>query len=259
MFSTNFHFGGISNVDYGIYLVRTSNNMVSSPYVPAREIKEDFPFNARQPFHYGVQDQPQTIVLTFSSLENDMDSDKLTSITNWLFSNEYKEFYSDDNTNKIYYLISIGETPLISTVNNEGYIEVRFRSKFPYALTTASTPTYDSLYDYYQILPVTKFTINNACNVFEYFYPVYEITIGATPTEIYLYNWETEQEVLFDELQSGEVLYVDNQKKTIISSTSNYKYDSFNREWFKFIQGDNLIEIGGVCTIEFSLQYPVFT
>lgn len=253
MISTNFYFNGRSNEIYGLYLVRTSNNMIASPYVPAREIKEDFPFNARQPFHYGAQNQPQIIVLTFSTLTNDLTPEKLTTIASWLFQDDYKEFYSEDNPEKIYYLMATGETPAITSIGNEGYLEVRFRSKFPYALTAQTTPTYE-------ISGTGAVEFDDAlCNVYEYFYPIMEITVSSTPTTITFLDVAHSRTTSFGGLTVGEVIYVDNNKKQIISSLGNYLYDDFNKNWLRLVYGWNYFTVTGNCTITFRIQYPVFT
>jgi len=255
----NFTFDGITSESMGVSLVRQESGVFGVPYVSSRNILEDYPSRTIAPYFFRTQNQPLSFTLTFTCLDEDIDNTKLKAIASWLFQGDYKAFISEDNTDKIYYIMATNQIDFMTNGFDEGYLTVNFRCKFPYAMSLASTPTYDSPYDVNQVTPVTKFTINNACNVFEYFYPIYEITVGASATEIYLYNWETEQEVFFDELASGEVIYVDNQKNIITSSTGNYKYDSFSKDWFKLIQGDNLIEIGGICTIEFYLQYPLWT
>jgi len=253
LISTKFYFNGTDSESMGVYLIRTQNNMISLPFVPAREIKEEYPTNARQPYHFAVQNQCPTIVMTFSTLTNNMDADTLKDIATWLLADEYREFYSEDNSDKIYYLMATGETNFITNANNEGYIEVRYRSKFPYALTTASTPTFT-------INGTGSFSIDCECNAFEHYFPEVEITVSTTPTTVTFTNTtDSNRFTSIGGLTVGEVVYLNNNKKQMISSLSNYLYDDFNKNWIRLLYGTNTFDVVGRCTITFRVQYPVFT
>jgi len=259
LINQDFTFNGITSQSMGVSLVRQSGGIFGVPYVSSRNILEDYPTRALAPYFFRTQNQPLTFNLTFTCIDDDIDNTKLKAIASWLFQGDYKPFISDDNTDKIYYIMATNQVDFMTNGLDKGYFDVTFRCKFPYAMTLESTPTYDSIYDYYQVLPVTTFTLTNECNVFDTYSPTYQITVGATPTEVYIYNWETEQSVEFDSLSAGEIIYVDNQKKIITSSLGGYQYDSFNKEWLYLVQGDNLLEVGGYCTLQFSIQYPVWT
>ena len=253
MTSTNFTFNGITSESMGIYLVRTSGGMVTTPFVPSREIKDDFPFKAKQPYHFGIQNQQQTIPLTSSTLTNDMTDSKMKEIADWLFQDEYMEFYSEDNTDKIYYLMAVSETPRILNASKEGYIEVQFKSKFPYALMASTTPTYE-------VTGSDTISIDNESNTSKYFFPIMEITVGTPAIDVTITNTSDSSRLTsFGGLTTGEVIYVDNNKKQIISDLDNLLYDDFNKNWLRFIQGNNSLDIVGNCTIEFRIQYPIFT
>lgn len=257
MIKQNFTFDGITSESMGVSLVRQESGVFGVPYVSSRNIQEDYPSRTLAPYFFRTQNQPLSFTLTFTCLDEDIDNAKLKDIASWLFQGEYKPFISEDNTDKIYYIMATSKVDFMTNGFDEGYLSVTFRCKFPYAMSLASTPTYDSIYDFDQGSPVTTFTINNECNVFEYFSPIYEITV-TQDTDIYIYNWETEQEVIFESLLEDEVIYVDNQKNILLSDSGDYVYDYFNKEWLRLVQGDNLIEIGGYCTIEFYLQFPIW-
>jgi predicted phage tail component-like protein len=242
----------------GVSIVRQNGGLFPVPYVASKEILEDYPTRALNPYFFRTKLQPLTFTLTFSCETVDIDIAKLNSIASWLCQSTYKPFISEDNPNRVYYIMATNQIDFMTNGVEQGYFEIEFRCQHPYALTLAATPSYESIYDYNDPSE-TQFTIHNDDNVHEYFYPIFEITLGATPTSVYIYNYATGLQSTFTTLSASETLYVDNQKKIIVSSTGTYRYDNFDKEWFKLAQGDNLIGIGGYCTIEWLLQYPIWT
>lgn len=256
MVSLNFVFDGISSESMGIYLIRTNSGLFSMPFVSSRDVKEDYPYKSRSPYFFGTQQQLPTITLTFSTLANNMTSNKLKEIASWLFQSEYKEFYSEDNPDKIYYLMAVNEINFQTNGNNEGYLEVQFKSKYPYALTLPETVEIDLSSN----TTSTTIKIENRCNAYKYYYPEIEFTTVTPTTSVTFTNTSDSNRLTsFTGLTVGETVYVDNQKKQIISSLSNYLYDDFNKNWLRLIQGDNKITVVGKCTLTFRMQFPVFT
>jgi predicted phage tail component-like protein len=258
LINQEFTFDGITSQAMGISIVRQSGGVFPVPYVAGKDIKEDYPTRALNPYFFRTQLQPLTFNLQFSCIDVDMDIAKLRQIASWLCQSDYKPFISADNPDKIYYIMATNQIDFMTNGMDEGYFEIQFRCQHPYALTIASTPIYDIVIDY-DAPNGQQITINNEDNVHENFYPIYELTLGATPTEVYLYNQTLDEQSEFTELSAGEVLYVDNQKKYLVSSTGNYRYDKFNKQWLRLAQGNNIIIVGGYCELKFLLQYPVWT
>lgn len=253
MISTKFYFDGIHSDTKGLSLIRTSGGIFDLPFVTARNIREEYPTNAIAPYHFGTQLQPQTITMAFSTLINNMTSSKLQEIASWLFQDDYKEFYSEDNPDKRYYLIATSEINFKTNGANEGYLEVQFRSKYPYALTMAATPTYT-------ISGSGNIVINNTSNVYRYYYPELQFTVNSSsPTTITFTNTTDSNRITsFTGLSNGEIIYMNNQKRTLISSTGNYRYNSFNKNWLRLIQGINTISVSGNVSVMFRTQFPIF-
>jgi hypothetical protein len=255
MTGLNFYFDGESSEDYGIYLIRESN-IVNIPYIPDKKINEEFPNWSKRPFFYDSKYQQYTIKLRFSTLENTLTDTKLNEIASWLFKNDYKEFYSEDNTEKIFYLMASSNVDCIRTVTNEGYFDVEFKSFYPYALTTEATPTYTITTG---ATPTTVVLVNNS-NVYDYYNPEIEITVGADTTSISIVNTsDSDRTTTISGLTENEVIYIDNEKKRIISDTQTYPFSNFNKIWLRLIQGTNNLDITGNCTIVFRTQFPIFT
>lgn len=250
MISTNFYFNGESNLDYGVYLIRDSNS-INMPYIPNKTIQEDFPTSSIRPFFYSSKYQQYSIKLKFSTLTNDLTDTKLKEIAGWLFQSTYKEFYNTDNTEKIYYLIATGEVPCFKNVVNEGFFEVTFKSFYPYALTSQATPIY-------AISGSDTIAITNDCNIYTYYRPEMEITVGATSSITLVNTSDSNRTTTLTGLTNGEVLYVDNEKQRIISDTQTYPLNNFNKIWLRLIQGSNSITVTGSCSITFRTQFPIF-
>jgi predicted phage tail component-like protein len=258
LINQEFTFDDITSQAMGISIVRQSGGIFPVLYVAGRDIKEDYPTRALSPYFFRTQLQPLTLTLQFSCIDVDMDIAKMRQIASWLCQSEYKPFISADNPDKVYYIMATNQIDFMTNGMSEGYFEIQFRCQHPYALTVATTPIHDVTASYYSQYGTT-FTINNEDNVHEYFYPIYELTLGATPTKVSIYNETLNELSEFQTLDGDEVVYVDNQKKYIVSSTGNYKYDDFNKQWLRLAQGNNTIIVNGYCYIEFLLQYPIWT
>jgi hypothetical protein len=119
-------------------------------------------------------------------------------------------------------------------------------------LTTSATPTST-------ITGSGTIVINNLSNAFQYYQPEIEITVNSGTSVSFTNTTDDNRVTSFSGLTTGEVLYVNNEKKQLISSTSNYRYDGFNKNWLRLVQGVNTISVTGNATIMFRTQFPVFT
>jgi phage-related protein len=252
MISTNFYYDNVSSESMGLSLIRLNGGIFPIPYVSARDIMEEFPTMAKSPYTFKSKQQQYTMNLAFSTLTNNMTASKLKTLATWLFQEDYKSFYTADNPDKIFYLFASNQVDFMTNGADEGYFEVQFKSKFPYALTTSATPTST-------ITGSGTIVINNLSNAFQYYQPEIEITVNSGTSVSFTNTTDDNRVTSFSGLTTGEVLYVNNEKKQLISSTSNYRYDGFNKNWLRLVQGVNTISVTGNATIMFRTQFPVFT
>jgi phage-related protein len=252
MIGTKFYYDGVSSDSMGVSLIRTNSGMINVPYIPARDMIEDFPTMASAPYTCRSKAQQYQFTLAFSTLTNDMTTAKLKTIASWLFKDTYKPFYSEDEPEKIYYLFATNQVDFLTNGMNEGYFEVAFKSKYPYALTTASTPTYT-------ISGSQSIVINNLSNVATYYYPQFEFTITGTSSFSIQNNSDGGRSTVQNVVSIGETVYIDNAKKQIISSTGQSKYLNFNKNWFRLVQGTNNLVVSSQCTLQFRLQFPIYS
>jgi len=255
MISTSFTYDGITSASMGIYLVKKDSDMFPVPYFPSRTIQEDYPSRATAPYFYRTQLEPQSFTLTFAPISGQFTSTILYNVAKWLFKGTHRPFIPDDNTNKIYYCLAVSKTDFITNGLNEGYIDVEFRCKHPYAFK----PTVTEVYDYRVTLPSSVVLTNNS-NVFDYYYPEVTFTLPSGVTSLTLTNvTDGNRATTFTGLNAGETIYMNNEKKQIISDTGLYRLGTFNMNWFRLLQGDNTITVSQKCYITIIYNFPVFT
>jgi len=155
----------------GVSIVRQNGGFFSVPYVSSKDILEDYPPRALNPYFFRTKLQPLTFTLTFSCETDDINIAKLNAISTWLCQSTYKPFISEDNPNKVYYIMATNQIDFMTNGVEQGYFEIEFRCQHPYALTLAATPSYESIYDY-DDPSETQFTIHNDYSV-DAFGPVF--------------------------------------------------------------------------------------
>ena len=257
MVETGFTFNNISSESMDVKIVRVGGRgLASRKYFGGRRILEDHPDNALYPNFYGVKHEPFTFTVTFMCDEGvDMDDTKMYDLANWLISDEYKPFISDDNIGKVYYCMAINDADFITNGLQQGYFTVEFRCRDGFGWTIPAIVTHDLS----TITSPTTIQIFNQSNVSEYFYPNMQITLEDSNTAISMVNLSDNSYTFsFTDLSVGEVLEIDNQKRKIESDTVANRFDKFNKNWFKLKKGMNNIQVTGKCTIKFNFSFPIF-
>lgn len=258
MLSTDFSYDNRDCSEFGLYVVRLQRGMVQTPYTSNKTILEEHPKKVITPFFFGVQHQPLTFDVTLAPIDADeFDQDKLYEIGRWLFQDKYKPFISGDNEGKIYYCMPVNKVDFYTNDFKNGYINLEFRCRDGFGWTFPQEAEYD-LSDNVGSTP-TSIVINNVSNVgVEYYYPEIEIELQESETGFSITNNSDGGRVCsFSGLDTSETIYIDNQKKTIVSDTDAYRFDEWNKIWFRLVQGYNYIDIVGKCIITFKTQYPI--
>lgn len=247
---TGFSYNGVHSSEFDLLAVRTDNGMIEFPFGVSRDIIEE-KINKRNPYFFGIEEQPLEFTIELSK-EGGIDYNLRTKIVKWLFTDTYKPLVFDDNDFIIYYAIAIGEPTRMDNGIEEGYITINFRCNAPYGYSQPVTIT--------ELVEGTKIIIiNNLSNVLDEYYPEVEFTLKGNNKNLTIRNLsDNGREFVFNNLNEGETVYVDNAKKRIVSNLPNiYRYDNFNKHWLKLMYGKNLLEITGDCEIKFRLQYPI--
>jgi phage-related protein len=258
LISTDFSFDGRDCSEFGLYVVRDSNGLITTPYTSSKNILEDHPKTVLTPYYYGVQHQPLSFTVTFAMVDNgEFDSDKLYEIGNWLFQDKYKPFISADNLGKIFYCMGINQVNFMNTGLRDGMITVDFRCRDAFGWTPQTHYVFD-MSDNVGATP-TSIQIENMSNIgVEYYYPIIEFTLQSTETAISIVNnSDGGRTFSFTGLDTGEVVYIDNRKQIITSDSGEYRFDEWNKVWFRLVKGVNNITIAGKCVVTFIAQYPI--
>jgi predicted phage tail component-like protein len=239
----------------GLSIVRIQSGMINRPYTSGKDILESYPNNVLYPYFFGVKHQPLQFSVTFSTLDSNMDSDKLHQIANWLFQNKYKGFISSDNPSRMYYCMAVNQIDFITNGSDQGYFTVDFRCRDGFAW---SLPLFET-FDLSGITTPEVIQLTNFSNVIDYVHPEVEFELKSTNTGISLININDDgKEFKFTALNQLEEMYVNNDKRLIISSTGLNRFGKFNNGWFRLVRGINNITVTGKCVLKFRMQFPIF-
>ena len=256
MISTSFKFDDRESSEFGVSIVRTKSGLINTPYTSSKKILESQPKSVVTPYFLGVTHDPLSFSVTISCDEQEvMDDTKLGEIADWLFQDEYKPFISNDNDSKIYYCIATNKIDFITNGVGDGYFTVNFRCRDAFAWTILN----EDIHDLSSVIGSTPLEITNLSNVgVPYYFPIIEFVLQDTETDFSIENTsDGGRTMTFTGLDVGESLYIDCQRKQIISNTSNYRYDEWNKIWFRLVKGVNNLNVTGKCIVTFRTQYPI--
>jgi len=253
--STYFWFNRESSITHGLSNIRLDTGMIAEPYWGSRDLITDKIAGKDINFLYKVDRKPIQFELTFSLLEGLWTPEKRFEIARWLIQDDYCEFYTADAPDRIFYAICIDKGDLLTNGLEQGYVTLRFKNLYPYAMTSVYLQTFDL----YNISSPIIIEIENKSNVDKYYYP--EIEIQATNTNITLQNLSDSgrQSIITGFDVSGETIYINSKNKKIISdvSTSN-PLSKFNKNWFRLTYGVNRIQVTGKCKLSIRSQFPIY-
>lgn len=256
MINTRFTYDGISSDEMGISLVRLNRGMYGKQYTSGKQILENFPNKSLYPYFFGVKHEPLKFKMTITCENTNMDSDKLYDLGNWLFKNEYKPIVFDDNVSVKYYCIAVNQAEFMTNGLEQGYFEVEMRCRDGFGWTNEIIQEFD----FTGITTPQTIQLTNHSNVLDYYYPEVEFELTGANTGVSLVNNnDSAREFSFAGLNALETVYVDCQKKVIISSTNLNRFDKFNKTFLRLKKGINNIVVTGECVLNIRSQFPVFT
>lgn len=252
MHGTDFYFNGEYSVDKGIYLVRLESGLVQEPFLAERELISEQIAGNPIPYVYNKKDSPLRLKLTFTTLDNEWTLEKRREIARWFDTDDFEEFYSEDNIEKRYYLRYISGIDIHTTGSLNGYIITEFINISPYAYS----PIYIQTNDFSTITDTTNFQFINSGDMD--LYPELEIyKVGSGDISI-INLTDNGTEFKFTGLADGETVYIDNQNHDIITDLPyTYRYDNFNGNYLCMKRGINNLTISGKCILNFRSQFVI--
>lgn len=257
---TGFVFDDIDAYErFGIIVVKPdSSGMIQMPFGVNREIIQEKVAGNPIPFFYGVDENQLPIKINIMKENGKWSTKERKEIIQWLFQKTYKPLISYDNPDIAYFVLIEGEPQRYDTSLQEGYAELQFRSLAPWGYSYPKSVLY---YPKHTLINNNNIiTIDNKSNVQKYYYPEIQFEI-LSGTSFSVQNLSLQGETFeFTDLQTNEILYVNNNKKFIQSSLESngiFRRDNFNGKWLRLIQGRNRLKIIGDVNLELRVQYPI--
>lgn len=236
--SMYFVFDNIKSTDMGLVNVQVDNKgLLEETFVADKEIKEIKIRGRDKPYFAGVERQPLEFGLSFY-FEDNYDTNKLREVARWLDQDEYKSFYTTDNTNRIFKCMLVSDSKLLHNGLKQGYVNLNFRCDSPYSYSPIyQTPIYNSVSE--QDIEIQNYGDLDCHPI------IYIQKIGDGDITIKNLS-DSGKEFTFTTLVDGEELEIDCENEIIKTNIDNfYRYDSFNDNYLRLLYGANRLQLTG--------------
>ena len=178
------------------------------------------------------------------------DDETTMYIMDWLTTDSFVEFISEDNIDLTYFLKT---TKIVKNFTNkkEGYLEVTLQPFSNYAYTK-----YNKKYTFNN---PDHFIINNPSNLKEMYKPVIEIkNLGDSSNVITIENETVGCEpFIIGNLNNNEVVKIDSLLGTVYNDKNENLLMKCNRKWLKLAKGENVINVSGNVEIDIKCMFPI--
>src|SRR5690606_34547459 len=176
------------------------------------------------------------------------DDNLIDEVIVWLFKDYYRPLYFENNPNKIYYCMPVGEASIVHNGLKEGFITVSMRCKSSRVMSPVfTTETYDFSSG------TGSLSISNEGH-FEIYPELSIVKIGDGHVTI------TKNGEIFEvrDLTNLEEIYIDSRKELIESDIVGvYRYDNVVGDFHDLAMdlGNNTYNIQGSCKISFRYSF----
>lgn len=176
-------------------------------------------------------------------------NEKICEIENWLITDDFKPFISDDNCDIVYYM-KVSKIRRRFNYNMQGWLEVDFQ---PYS---------NSAYRNEKVIMNGVDADENNLIVYNIYnenynrkdhYPITELR--DIETDIEIINMTTNRRFTLTDI-SG-CAKIDHQNNTILDDEDKNLLTHSNRKWLKLTPGMNKIKVKGVCKCVLYAQFEV--
>ena len=253
MQSSEFSFNGIQSYDKGFMNIRMGSETAKRPLVGARKANMSNYSNKGVYFLQSVEKDPIEFELLIAPTEDKKwTRDLYNELISWLVCDEFKEFYSGDDPHKMYYAI-VKDYVTWEGLNDYGAIPFSFVTNANHAWTIPERKKIN-------VSGSTFIDIQNKSVFSKDFYPLMTIKKTNAKGNITISNYTNDKYTMeLKDIAKDEIIEIDNEYRIIYAKGNprNVYGDSFNKNWFYLVQGNNHIEIKGDCEITFDLQFPI--
>jgi|GEM_PF-5648739 len=245
-----FSYNGITSDSMGVWLVKTSTDLMESQLFGDRSISYDTIPGRQTPYYYNETLSPFRVKLQLAPIDGLWTDELKERLSRWLNNGRFNEFYSTDDIDKRYFLTYIGSPSLNVTGNNEGYADIEFQNIDCYV----RTPIYNQIFDLSAIGSTpTLIEIRNLGD--ECMKPVLEIKkVGAGSLSVVNLS-DGGLDFKFNNLQNAETLWVDNGNRQILSDKNVLRYDDFSGNYMSMPYGVNRLSVTGACQLSFRYRH----
>lgn len=207
-----FNYDGKSSEDFGLTIVNLDKGMYDEVFMPNRTINETKPERRDIPIFHGVETDKRSFPLTLAFQDNFNDS-MINGIINWLFKEEYKPLYFEDDTNRIMFSMVSGDSSIVHTGMKKGYFTVNIETNSAYKYSKTI---------HHLIGGKKNYSISNRGH--RDVYPVYEIDkVGKGDLKITMNG----KNVLIINLEDKEKIKIDSLRETIETDIPGaYRYNN---------------------------------
>ncbi len=252
MQSSEFSFNGIQSYDKGFMNIRMGSETAKRPIVGSRKPNVSNYSNKGVYFLQSVEKEPIEFELLIAPTEDKKWTRELyNEVVSWLVHDEFKEFYSGDDPHKMYYAICKDYLSW-EGLNDYGAIPFSFTTNANHAWTIPERMVVKN--------SGTKFIDIENKSVFNTnFYPLITIKKNKSKGNVSITNYTNNKFALeLKNISENEIIVIDNEYRIIYAKDNprNVYGQSFNKNWFYLVKGNNHIEIKGDCEITFDLQFP---
>lgn len=243
--SDEFTLNGIKGSDEDIYLVTFDNDVLISKGIPfQRDISSDG-YSQLNPLFKDEDVIPDDVVLNFMYAINDMaqqwTEDKIIKTKNWMITEDFIPFVTQDNPDYIYYL-KCKKLENKMTPRGLGVLEGTF--------VPISHFAYKKTYHKITVTNSTDILLTNPSTI-EY-KPVVRIkNLGDVSTINKIGDFE------ITGLATNETVVIDNLILTVENLNGENKFSKCNRNWLKLLPGENQLNVNGNCEIEILCEFPI--
>lgn len=266
--NTDFEFNGVSSTPYEVKLVRINESgLIGTPISGGKNINEEYVNYRDKPWFYSANMQPMDLKMGFTIISATPWTDSVKqNVFDWLFSpRTYCDFKSNDNYDsqtatysKVYKLMFTSPPQFYTADLVSGYLELDAKA-YPFAYTEVTTQTETISSSPTQVTIVNSTNVRNHDNTYYYYPKMYvDLTGGATSFKI-INTSDSNRVFELTGLDTSEQLYIDNELKVINTSSAgeNRIADLTNKQWFRLVQGTNVLQIYGTSSVRFEYQFPI--
>ncbi|MGL5767222.1 MAG: hypothetical protein ACRCX8_16440 [Sarcina sp.] len=232
-YSDKFYLNNIHCDDYEIHLVSEDGGVLNEYAIP---------FN---------NDDENEITLTFCYADGNgtpmvWEEDILNSVLEWMITDSYVPFISEDNEELIYFFKGDSYVKRF-TPDMTGLLDVTFKVMSPFAYKKYVKKVTDTS---------KVFAVMNMSNSDNAYKPIVEI--NKINGDISIANLSTGKDpFILKNVTVGSNVVVDNKMGSIVDSEGNILIMNSNRKWIELKKGANKFEVNGDCELIFKAYYPV--